>query len=144
MRHVSCSRPPQEASRTKLALLSKFCSKFYRLRSLPSASSDISVCRAVPVLRRLAFVSPNAAECVAMAAAVRRRRRGGVAGPEAASRVDALVQSTQGAAAGPRSAREVVSRLLPSVQTLLEVSDRCTCSGVAAADSRFFVSPLRD
>ena len=80
-------------------------------------------CRAVPVLRHLTYVSPNAAECVAMAAAVRRKRGGSVdAAREAVSGGDAVVELTQGASAGPRSARQVVDHLLPSVQTLLEVS----------------------
>ena len=77
------------------------------------------------MLRHLTYVSPNAAECVAMAAAVRRKRRGsGVAGGGAVAAAGAVVEQTQGgsSAGAAESARAVVDRLLPSVQTLLEVT----------------------
>ena len=76
------------------------------------------------MLRHLAYVSPNAAECVAMAAAVRKRRGDGARGRDAASEGGAAVQRTQGggpSAGAAESARSVLDRLLPSVQTLLKV-----------------------
>ena len=77
------------------------------------------------MLRQLKYVSPNAAECMALAAAVRRKRRmSSTAGGEAAAADGAVVQLTQGgsSAGAAESARDVVDRLLPSVQALLEVT----------------------
>ena len=74
----------------------------------------LAICRAAAVLRHLAYVSPNAAELVAMANAVRRRR----GQPPASSRAPSL---PVGAEHGALGARELIHRLLPSLQTLLEV-----------------------
>jgi len=57
------------------------------------ADAAFIACRAVSVLRHLTYVSPNAAECVAMAAAVRRKRRNGsAAGGEAVTATAGLHQ----------------------------------------------------
>ena len=67
------------------------------------------------MLKHITFISPNAAELVEMAAAVRRRQEIGM--HQRYKNAVAIRSYT-----GRQSARQTIGQLLPGLQTLLEVS----------------------